>query len=93
MDKRKKTLNPHCPISGCQTKQPHVADPLVKALADRFAAPDKCLSWVLAGMTELRDSVTDDVLKHRLFSWYSRMRQPEELYFRTLYILFLATDT
>lgn len=43
-------------------------------------------------MAELRDSVTDDVQKNRLFSWYTRMRQPEELYFRTLYILFLASD-
>jgi hypothetical protein len=43
-------------------------------------------------MADLRNSITDDVLKNRLFSWYARMRQPEELYFRTLYILFLATD-
>lgn len=43
-------------------------------------------------MAELRDSVTDDVQKNRLFSWYTRMRQPEELYFRTLYVLFLASD-
>jgi hypothetical protein len=90
MKKKKKKANPHCPVLGCQTKQPHTKDFLVKALVDRFAAPDKCLSWVLAGMAELRDSVTDDVVKNRLFSWYTRMRQPEELYFRTLYILFLA---
>lgn len=91
MKKRKKP-NPHCPVPGCQTKAPHTDDFLVKALADRFAAPDKCLSWVLAGMAELRDSVTEDILDRRLFSWYTRMRQPEELYFRTLYILFLASN-
>ena len=88
----KKKINPFCPVVGCATDMPHTADFLVKALVDRFAAPDKCLSWVLAGMAELRDSVSDDVLKNRLFSWYLRMRQPEELYFRTLYILFLASD-
>ena len=36
--------------------KPHTADLLVKGLVDRFAAPDKCLNWVLAGMVELRDS-------------------------------------
>jgi hypothetical protein len=92
MKKRKKKPNPYCPVTGCKTEQPHIADFLVKALADRFAAPDKCLSWVLASMTELRDSVTNDILEKRLFSWYTRMRQPEELYFRTLYILFLASN-
>lgn len=89
---KKKKVNPFCPVSGCTADKPHTADFLVMALVDRFAAPDKCLSWVLAGMAELRDSVTDDVQKNRLFSWYTRMRQPEKLYFRTLYILFLASD-
>jgi hypothetical protein len=89
---KNKKVNPFCPVSACTTDKPHTDDFLVKALVDRFAAPDKCLSWVLAGMAELRDSVTDDVQKNRLFSWYTRMRQPEELYFRTLYILFLASD-
>ena len=91
MKKRQKS-NPYCPVPGCQTKQPHTADFLVKALVDRFAAPDKCLNWVLASMAELRDSVIEDILDRRLFSWYTRMRQPEELYFRTLYILFLASN-
>lgn len=85
-------INPFCPVAGCATDKLHTMDFLVKALADRFAAPDKCLSWVLAGMMELRDSIADDVSKNRLFSWYARMRQPEELYFRTLYILFLASN-
>jgi hypothetical protein len=89
---KKKKVNPFCPVAGCTTEQPHTSDFLVKALVNRFAATDKCLSWTLAGMAELRDSVTDDVLKNRLFSWYTRMRQPGELYFRTLYILFLASD-
>ena len=69
-----------------------MADPLVKALVDRFGAPDKMISWVLAGMAELRDSARQGVAENRLFSWYSRMRQPEELYFRTLYVLFIASD-
>jgi hypothetical protein len=90
MKKKNPKVNPHCPVPRCQTKQPHESDFLVKALIDRFAAPDKCLRWVLAGMAQLRDSIIDDVAKGRLFSWYTRLRQPEELYFRTLYALFLA---
>jgi hypothetical protein len=90
MRKSKPKQNPHCPVIGCKTKSPHTEDFLVKALADRFAAADKSLSWVLAGMVELRDSIIEDILDKRLFSWYTRMRQPEELYFRTLYILFIA---
>lgn len=93
MKRKKKNTNLYCPVPGCRTKKAHVADPLVKALVERFAAPDKMISWVLAGMAELRDSARQDVADNRLFSWYSRMRQPEELYFRTLYILFIASDT
>ena len=84
--------NLHCPVQGCKAKQPHTCDFLVKALVHRFSAPDKCLNWVLAGMAELRDSVTDDVRNNRLFGWITRMRQTEDLYFRTLYVLFLASD-
>jgi hypothetical protein len=43
-------------------------------------------------MAELKSSLISDVQEGRLFSWYTRMRQPEELYFRTLYVLFLAAD-
>jgi len=43
-------------------------------------------------MTELHASMTADIADGRIFAWYTRMRQVEELYFKTLYILFLATD-
>ena len=92
MAKPKTKPNPHCAVPGCRTKQPHTDDFLVKALVDRFAAPDKCLSWVLAGMAELMDSVLEDILDRRLFGWYTRMRPIEELYFKTLYIILLAPD-
>jgi hypothetical protein len=92
VEQKKKVINPHCPVPRCRTKHPHIDDPLVKALVDRFAAPDKMNGWVLAGMVDLRDSAREDVAANRLFSWYSRMRQPEELYFRTLYVLFIASD-
>ena len=59
---------------------------------DRFAAPDRMTRWVQAAMLELRDSICRDLAENKLFAWYSRLRQPEELYYRTLYVLFIATD-
>jgi hypothetical protein len=41
-------------------------------------------------IAELRNSVRDDVNGGRLFAYLTRWRQPEELYFRTLYVLFVA---
>jgi hypothetical protein len=90
--KKKRPSNPNCPVPGCETKVPHLADPIIKTLFDRFAEADKGLRWVLMGMQELRDSFRDDVERQRYFAWFTRMRQVEELYFRTLYLLFLATD-
>ncbi|MDE3187730.1 MAG: hypothetical protein KGM96_09435, partial [Acidobacteriota bacterium] len=54
--------------------------------------PDKCLSWVQASLSELRDSMIDDYNNNRLIGWLTRIRQVEEVYFRTLYILFLAAE-
>jgi len=34
----------------------------------------------------LRDSICRDLAENKLFAWYSRLRQPEELYIRTLYV-------
>jgi hypothetical protein len=43
-------------------------------------------------MTKLHASMTADISDGRIFGWYTRMRQVEELYFKTLYILFLASN-
>lgn len=84
--------NPCCPVLKCDTKQPHENDPNVKLLMQKFAAPDRCLGWVKESLSELRDSMIDDYHRNRVLGWYSRVRQVEELYFRTLYILFLAPE-
>lgn len=84
--------NVHCPVRGCDTDQPHTDDILIRMLVSRFGAPDKCLSWVHASLCEIIDSMIDDHRNNRHLGWYSRLRQVEELYFRTLYIVFLATD-
>ena len=43
-------------------------------------------------MAELRESICRDLTENKIFAWYSRLRLPEELYIRTLYALFIATD-
>jgi hypothetical protein len=81
--------NPHCPIEGCKAKQPHTSDPLVQMLVDRFAAPDRGLHWIWATLSEIRDSMKDDAERQRPMAFLSRMRIVEEVYFRTLHILFI----
>jgi len=59
--KKPKELNSPCSALGCPAKIPHVADPLIRALADRFAVQDKWLRWVLGGMFELKASLISDI--------------------------------
>jgi hypothetical protein len=92
MKKNKRKTNQHCPVPGCRADKPHADDPIVKGLIHEFAPPDRMTSWVLAGMTELRNSICRDLADKRVFAWHSRLRQPEELYVRTLYALFIASE-
>jgi hypothetical protein len=57
-----------------------------------FADPAQLTAWVKACIFELLGSVADDVKNHRLFAYMTRWRQPEELYYRTLYVLFVADE-
>lgn len=84
--------NPHCPVRGCRTTKPHADDPVVKALILAFAPPDLMTLWVRAAMGELRESICRDLAAKKVFAWHSRLRQPEELYIRTLYALFVASE-
>jgi hypothetical protein len=90
--KQPKPPNPHCPIAGCEIKAPHLDDPLIKSLKHLYDSADKLLGWTLTAMNELRASVLQDIENQRLFSWVSRIRQSEEIYYRMLYLLFIATD-
>jgi hypothetical protein len=84
--------NPNCPVQWCQTDKPHADDPTVKGLIQLFAPPEQMTFWVLHGMAELRDSIVRDMKDSKLFAWFTRLRQPEELYIRTLYALFIANE-
>ncbi len=88
---KKKKINPHCPVPGCRTKQSHDADPIVKAIILQFAAPEKMTAAVLNAMANLAVSICRDYTEQNFFAWNTRLRQPEELYIRTLYALFIAT--
>jgi hypothetical protein len=89
---RKAKINPQCPVRGCRTNKPHADDRVVKGLIYEFAPPDKLTFWVLHAMAELRDSICRDLADGKLFAWHARLRQPEELYIRTLYALFISGE-
>lgn len=90
--KKQKKVNPHCPVPGCRATKPHADDPIVQGIIAEFAPPDKMTSWVLAAMAELGRSISRDLAEGKWFAWHSRLRQPEEMYIRTLYALFIATE-
>jgi hypothetical protein len=89
---RNMKVNPHCPVPGCRTSKPHADDPIVKALILQFADPEKMTLWTRVTMGELTDSICRELGENKVFAWYTRLRLPEELYIRTLYALFVATD-
>lgn len=88
----KNAVNPNCPVNGCRTNKPHNDDPIVQSLIAEFAPPEKMTLWVRVAMAELRESICRDLQENKLFAWYSRLRLPEEMYIRTLYALFIATE-
>lgn len=79
-------------MSGCPTPAPHLDDPTVKALMVAFAPPADMTLWMLSAMAELAQSICRDLEGKKVFAFHTRIRQPEELYIRTLYTLFVATD-
>jgi hypothetical protein len=89
---QKKKENPHCPVPGCRTKQPHADDQIVKGMIAEFGPPAKMVSWVRSAIAELGRSISRDLSEGKYFAWFTRMRQPEELYVRTLYALLIATE-
>lgn len=89
---KKKKKNPHCPVPGCRTKQPHLASLTTQGLHQTFSNPTKLAQWVKMCIVELIQSTIDDVNNHRFFGYLTRWRQPEELYYRALHMLFVADE-
>jgi hypothetical protein len=92
MAMKNKKINRHCPVPGCRTTKPHADNPIVQGLIRAFAPPEAMTLCARIAMAELSESICRDLREKKLFAWYSRLRQPEELYIRTLYALFIATD-
>ena len=87
-----KKANPNCPVTGCRATAPHIDDPIVKALMIAFGPPAEITKWTLAAMAELAQSICRDLENKNVFAFHTRVRQPEELYIRTLYTLFVAAN-
>lgn len=45
-----------------------------------------------SAIVELGQSISRDLAEGKYLAWHTRLRQPEELYIRTLYALFIATE-
>jgi hypothetical protein len=85
-----KKSNPNCPVLGCKAKAPHTGDPVVKGLMHHFSDLGKVADWTCASLAELGESMANDIAAGRHFALVTRTRQPEELYIRALYAMFIA---
>jgi len=91
MSKSKKR-NVHCPVPGCRTQQPHLLSSTTASLHQIFSNPERLAEWVKCCIAELINSVIGDINSGRFFAYLTRWRQPQELYCRALYILFVAEE-
>ena len=80
-----------CPVKGCKTDRPHTDDPVVRAQRKYLDTPVVIARQAWIGMTQLRDSMQDDLKGNRSFAILTRIRQVEELFYRTIFCLFAAT--
>jgi hypothetical protein len=87
---RKRKKNSHCPVLGCKTDQPHLYSPTTAGLHQTFSNPETLASWTKSCIVELIQSAIDDVSEGRFFAYLTRWRQPDEMYYRALYVLFVA---
>jgi hypothetical protein len=90
MKKKRAKKNPHCPVPGCNTKTLHLSSATTAGIHHTFSKPETVAEWVKSCIVELVQSVTSDTDSHRYFAYLTRWRQPEELYHRALYPLFVA---
>jgi hypothetical protein len=86
---RNVTPNQFCVVAGCKTKEPHTDDPVVRGLLTY--TPAVVARQAVIGITQLRNSLQDDMKSDRSFAFLTRFRQIEELFHRTMFGLFAAT--
>ena len=88
---KKAPPNEFCTVPGCKTKKLHTDDPVVAAQLKYFDTPAVIARGAWVGMTQLRDSMQDDLKCNRSFAILTRFRQVEELFYRMIFFLFAAT--
>ena len=78
-------------MSGCKTKTPHLSSPTTSGIHHAFSKPETVAEWVKSRIEETRASRSRPTqLLDRYFAYLTRWRQPEELYHRALYVVFVA---
>jgi hypothetical protein len=82
--------NPHCPVARCRTPQPHLSYPTVAEMHKVFSDPERLAKWTKHCIAELTNSAMTDASQGRFFGYLTRWRQPDEMYYRVLYVLFVA---
>jgi len=87
-----KKVNPHCVVPGCRTKRPHSESPATQEVMQFFSDSAKLTMAVKLSIGDLIQSVEDDLEKGRFFAYHTRARQVEELYYRLVYVLFIADE-
>jgi hypothetical protein len=88
---RKVPKSPFCPVVSCKTDKPHTDDLVVRTMLTYFDTPALIAWQALVGLTQLRDSMQDDLNSNRSFAFLARFRQIEELFHGMIYCLFAAT--
>jgi len=86
--KQNQPATPLCPVPRCGTKRSHKNNPTVQAFMRQ--TPAEVIDWTKRCIVEVIQSVIDDVNKGRIFAYLTRWRDPEELYTRVLYAMFVA---
>jgi hypothetical protein len=86
--KQNRLATPACPVPRCGAKTPHANNSTVRAFMSQ--SPAEVIDWTKRCIVELIHSVIDDVNKGRIFAYLTRWRDPEELYTRVLYAVFVA---
>jgi hypothetical protein len=86
--RQNQTANPACPVPRCRATTAHTNNPTVQAFMRQSSA--EVIDWTKRCIVELVQSVIDDVNNGRFFAYLTRWRDPEELYTRVLYAIFVA---
>lgn len=84
--------NPHCPVPHCKGRTAHEDNPTVVRLVAMWKEPALLAVYAFTGLSSLKDSIERDIEKDDVIAWLTRSRQIEELYVRSIYALFIATE-